>query len=72
MALTLLSLSVHQYARVWLPDAAEVWKSAELIKDFTPGDLTLDLQLEDGTVRLSKCDKDTEMVLGCVVYLTVV
>lgn len=40
----------HQYARVWLPDTAEVWKSAELIKDYTPGDLTLTLQLDDGTV----------------------
>lgn len=48
MALIRLPL---QYARVWLPDAAEVWKSAELIKDYTPGDLTLSLQLEDGTVR---------------------
>ncbi len=43
--------SVHQHARVWLPDAEEVWKSAELIKDYTPGDLTLTVQLEDGTVR---------------------
>uniref|UniRef100_A0A8C4HSV0 Myosin VAb n=1 Tax=Dicentrarchus labrax TaxID=13489 RepID=A0A8C4HSV0_DICLA len=40
-----------KYARVWLPDAAEVWKSAELIKDYTPGDLTLTLRLDDGTVR---------------------
>uniref|UniRef100_A0A3B4YES3 Unconventional myosin-Va-like n=1 Tax=Seriola lalandi dorsalis TaxID=1841481 RepID=A0A3B4YES3_SERLL len=41
-----------KYARVWLPDAEEVWKSAELIKDYTPGDLTLSLQLEDGTVEM--------------------
>ncbi|KAF3854944.1 hypothetical protein F7725_022999 [Dissostichus mawsoni] len=38
-----------KYARVWLPDAGEVWRSAELIKDYTPGDLKLALQLEDGT-----------------------
>ncbi|XP_042351953.1 unconventional myosin-Va-like [Plectropomus leopardus] len=38
-----------KYARVWLPDAEEVWKSAELIKDYTPGDLKLTLQLDDGT-----------------------
>ncbi|XP_011474322.1 unconventional myosin-Va [Oryzias latipes] len=38
-----------KHARVWLPDAATVWQSAELTKDYTPGDLTLCLQLEDGT-----------------------
>ncbi|XP_044050300.1 unconventional myosin-Va-like isoform X2 [Siniperca chuatsi] len=48
-----------KYARVWLPDAAEVWKSAELIKDYTPGDLTLTLQLEDGTEVEHKIDPRT-------------
>lgn len=48
-----------KYARVWLPDAAEVWKSAELIKDYTPGDLTLTLQLEDGMVVEHKIDPRT-------------
>ncbi|XP_047451956.1 unconventional myosin-Va-like isoform X2 [Mugil cephalus] len=46
-------------ARVWLPDAAEVWKSAELIKDYTPGDLSLSLQLEDGTKVEHKIDPRT-------------
>uniref|UniRef100_A0A3B4Y3U0 Unconventional myosin-Va-like n=1 Tax=Seriola lalandi dorsalis TaxID=1841481 RepID=A0A3B4Y3U0_SERLL len=49
-----------QYARVWLPDAEEVWKSAELIKDYTPGDLTLSLQLEDGTEVEYKVDPTTD------------
>ncbi|KAM9352451.1 unconventional myosin-Va-like [Symphorus nematophorus] len=48
-----------KYARVWLPDAAEVWKSAELIKDYTPGDLTLSLQLDDGTEVEYKIDPKT-------------
>uniref|UniRef100_A0AAQ6AR26 Myosin VAb n=1 Tax=Amphiprion ocellaris TaxID=80972 RepID=A0AAQ6AR26_AMPOC len=48
-----------KYARVWLPDAEEVWKSAELIKDYTPGDLTLSLQLEDGTTVEHKIDPRT-------------
>uniref|UniRef100_A0A671VJS4 Myosin VAb n=1 Tax=Sparus aurata TaxID=8175 RepID=A0A671VJS4_SPAAU len=48
-----------KYARVWLPDAAEVWKSAELIKDYTPGDLTLTLQLDDGTEVEYKIDPKT-------------
>uniref|UniRef100_A0A3P8W223 G protein subunit beta 5 n=1 Tax=Cynoglossus semilaevis TaxID=244447 RepID=A0A3P8W223_CYNSE len=46
-------------ARVWLPDAVEVWKSADLIKDYAPGDLTLSVQLEDGTVVEYKLDPRT-------------
>uniref|UniRef100_A0A8B9H9K7 Myosin VC n=1 Tax=Astyanax mexicanus TaxID=7994 RepID=A0A8B9H9K7_ASTMX len=38
------------YNRVWIPDSEQVWKSAEILKDFSPGDPTLHLQLEDGTV----------------------
>lgn len=41
-----------QYARVWIPDVEEVWKSAELIKDYKHGDGVLNLQLEDGTVSV--------------------
>ncbi|KAM7414758.1 hypothetical protein PAMA_019528 [Pampus argenteus] len=48
-----------KYARVWLPDGAEVWKSAELIKDYTPEDQTLFLQLEDGTEVQYKIDPRT-------------
>uniref|UniRef100_UPI0037E8C178 unconventional myosin-Va-like isoform X2 n=1 Tax=Semicossyphus pulcher TaxID=241346 RepID=UPI0037E8C178 len=48
-----------KYARVWLPDAAEVWRPAELIKDYTPGDLTLTVQLEDGTEVEHKIDPKT-------------
>ncbi|CAN9499418.1 unnamed protein product [Ophioblennius macclurei] len=52
-----------QRARVWLPDAEEVWKSAELVKDYTPGDLTLSLQLEDGTKVEHKIDPKTNELL---------
>ncbi|KAM9375860.1 unconventional myosin-Va-like isoform 2-T2 [Pholidichthys leucotaenia] len=45
-----------KYARVWLPDAAEVWKSAELVRNYTPGDASLSLQLEDGTAVEHKID----------------
>uniref|UniRef100_A0A8C5I2S4 Myosin VAa n=1 Tax=Gouania willdenowi TaxID=441366 RepID=A0A8C5I2S4_GOUWI len=34
-------------ARVWIPDAEEVWKSAELTKDYKDGDTALQLILED-------------------------
>ncbi|KQL61247.1 unconventional myosin-Va-like protein [Amazona aestiva] len=39
-----------KYARVWIPDAEEVWKSAELLKDYKPGDEVLQLRLEEGKV----------------------
>ncbi|XP_063758462.1 unconventional myosin-Va-like isoform X2 [Eleginops maclovinus] len=48
-----------KHARVWLPDAGEVWRSAELTKDYTPGDLKLALQLEDGTEVEHKIDPKT-------------
>ncbi|XP_056138558.1 unconventional myosin-Va-like isoform X2 [Lampris incognitus] len=38
-----------KHARVWLPDPAEVWRSAEIVKGYTPGDKALSVQLEDGT-----------------------
>lgn len=43
---------VSQCARVWIPDAEDVWKSAELTKDYKSGDASLQLMLEDGTVRM--------------------
>ncbi|KAM3877478.1 unconventional myosin-Va isoform 1-T1 [Diretmus argenteus] len=38
-----------KFARVWIPDVEEVWKSAELTKDYKNGDSSLQLTLEDGT-----------------------
>lgn len=43
-------LPVPQYNRVWIPDPENVWKSAEILKDFHFGDNVLELLLEDGTV----------------------
>ncbi|DAA25282.1 TPA: myosin VC [Bos taurus] len=37
------------YNRVWIPDSEEVWKSAEIAKDYRVGDKVLQLLLEDGT-----------------------
>ncbi|XP_057203386.1 unconventional myosin-Va isoform X3 [Triplophysa rosa] len=48
-----------KYARVWIPDVEEVWKSAELIKDYKQGDGVLSLQLEDGTELEYKLDPKT-------------
>uniref|UniRef100_A0A8D2LWA8 Unconventional myosin-Va n=1 Tax=Varanus komodoensis TaxID=61221 RepID=A0A8D2LWA8_VARKO len=44
----MLSVGSRWYARIWIPDAEVVWKSAELLKDYKPGDKVLHLQLEDG------------------------
>lgn len=38
---------------MWIPDAEEVWRSAELTKDYKNGDASLQLLLEDGTVSLA-------------------
>ncbi|XP_054550028.1 unconventional myosin-Vb isoform X3 [Talpa occidentalis] len=40
-----------QYTRVWIPDPDEVWVSAELTKDYKEGEKSLQLRLEDGTIR---------------------
>uniref|UniRef100_A0A673KXG7 Unconventional myosin-Vb n=1 Tax=Sinocyclocheilus rhinocerous TaxID=307959 RepID=A0A673KXG7_9TELE len=37
------------YTRVWIPDPEDVWKSAEIIKDYKEGDPVLNLKLEDET-----------------------
>ncbi|XP_053304206.1 unconventional myosin-Vb isoform X2 [Spea bombifrons] len=39
-----------RYTRVWIPDQEEVWRSAEIIKDYKEGDKTLHLKLEDESV----------------------
>ncbi|XP_069838817.1 unconventional myosin-Va isoform X2 [Dendropsophus ebraccatus] len=38
-----------KHARVWIPDPEEVWKSAEIQKDYKPGDTVLHLRLEEGS-----------------------
>ncbi|KAM7228907.1 hypothetical protein CapIbe_020195 [Capra ibex] len=43
--------SLIQYTRVWIPDPDEVWRSAELTKDYKEGDKSLQLRLEDETVQ---------------------
>uniref|UniRef100_A0A8C3NHK0 Uncharacterized protein n=1 Tax=Geospiza parvula TaxID=87175 RepID=A0A8C3NHK0_GEOPR len=35
---------------VWIPDPDEVWRSAEIIKDYKEGDKSLQLKLEDETL----------------------
>uniref|UniRef100_A0A8D1DVJ7 Myosin VB n=1 Tax=Sus scrofa TaxID=9823 RepID=A0A8D1DVJ7_PIG len=39
------------YTRVWIPDPDEVWRSAELTKDYKEGEKSLQLRLEDETIQ---------------------
>uniref|UniRef100_A0AAY5KNP7 Myosin VAa n=1 Tax=Esox lucius TaxID=8010 RepID=A0AAY5KNP7_ESOLU len=48
------------FARVWIPDAEEVWKSAELTKNYKHGDKLLHLTLEDGTNIEYNLDEKTK------------
>ncbi|XP_054612287.1 unconventional myosin-Vb isoform X2 [Dunckerocampus dactyliophorus] len=38
------------FTRVWIPDVDEVWKSAEIIRDYQQGESVLHLRQEDGTL----------------------
>lgn len=51
-----------QYNRVWIPDPEEVWQSAEILKDYKPGDDALELRLENGTV--SSLNRSTRSCLN--------
>uniref|UniRef100_A0A8C6JMX3 Uncharacterized protein n=1 Tax=Melopsittacus undulatus TaxID=13146 RepID=A0A8C6JMX3_MELUD len=43
-------MAKRKYTRVWIPDPDEVWRSAEVIKDYKEGDKSLHLKLEDETL----------------------
>ena len=65
-----------QHARVWIPDRAEVWRPAAILRDYAPGDATLRLQLEDGTVsaalgsQASPCCHDGHVAMTHVCWYT--
>uniref|UniRef100_A0A8C8BLA1 Myosin VB n=1 Tax=Otus sunia TaxID=257818 RepID=A0A8C8BLA1_9STRI len=48
--LSALSAESHFTMSVWIPDPDEVWRSAEIIKDYKEGDESLHLKLEDETL----------------------
>uniref|UniRef100_A0A8C7RQ24 Myosin VB n=1 Tax=Oncorhynchus mykiss TaxID=8022 RepID=A0A8C7RQ24_ONCMY len=50
---------VFQYTRVWIPDPEDVWRAAEIIKDYTEGEPILYLKLEDETVIYYPLDQCT-------------
>ncbi|XP_066501626.1 unconventional myosin-Vb isoform X1 [Hoplias malabaricus] len=51
-----------KYTRVWIPDPEEVWKPAEIIKDYKEGESVLHLKLEDeSTFEYSIGPKDNPL-----------
>ncbi|XP_040013443.1 unconventional myosin-Vb isoform X3 [Xiphias gladius] len=40
---------MEKFTRVWIPDPEDVWKAAEIIRDFKEGESLLHLKLEDET-----------------------
>ncbi|KAM4749654.1 unconventional myosin-Va isoform 3-T3 [Rhinophrynus dorsalis] len=55
-----LDFAFVKHARVWIPDPEEVWKSAELLKDYKPGDTVLQLRLEEGLDLEYRLDAKTK------------
>ncbi|XP_072889237.1 unconventional myosin-Va isoform X6 [Hemitrygon akajei] len=49
-----------KFARVWIPDSVDVWKSAELLKDYKPGDTVLHLKSEDDQETQYRIDPKTK------------
>ncbi|XP_051896265.1 unconventional myosin-Va isoform X4 [Pristis pectinata] len=49
-----------KFARVWIPDSVDVWKSAELLKDYKPGDTVLHLKSEDDQETQYRIDPKTQ------------
>ncbi|XP_027724691.1 unconventional myosin-Vb [Vombatus ursinus] len=51
-----------QFTRVWIPDPDEVWRSAEIVKDYKEGEKILHLKLEDETIQEYPVDLNTNQL----------
>ncbi|XP_053557079.1 unconventional myosin-Vb [Bombina bombina] len=51
-----------RFTRVWIPDAEEVWRSAEIVKDYKEGDTSLQLKLEDESIYEYHLDPKTKQL----------
>uniref|UniRef100_A0A8C4XTE8 Myosin VB n=1 Tax=Falco tinnunculus TaxID=100819 RepID=A0A8C4XTE8_FALTI len=49
------------FIKVWIPDPDEVWRSAEIIKDYKEGDKSLHLKLEDETLYEYPVDQGNKL-----------
>lgn len=53
---------MFQFTRVWIPDPEEVWKAAEITRDYKEGETVLHLKLEDETVCQIHTDTQRSVV----------
>ncbi|XP_074064785.1 unconventional myosin-Vb isoform X1 [Macrotis lagotis] len=51
-----------QFTRVWIPDPDEVWRSAEIVKDYKEGEKVLHLKFEDETIQEYPVDLKTNQL----------
>ncbi|XP_036274807.1 unconventional myosin-Vb isoform X2 [Pipistrellus kuhlii] len=57
-----LSELYSQNTRVWIPDPEDVWRPAELTRDYKEGDRSLQLRLEDDTVQEYPIDTQSKQL----------
>ncbi|XP_070277242.1 unconventional myosin-Vb isoform X2 [Myotis yumanensis] len=57
-----LSELYSQNTRVWIPDPEDVWRPAELTRDYKEGDRSLQLRLEDDTIREYPIDAQSKQL----------
>lgn len=57
-----LSELYSQSTRVWIPDPEDVWRPAELTRDYKEGDRSLQLRLEDDTIQEYPIDAQSKQL----------
>ncbi|XP_059563243.1 unconventional myosin-Vb [Myotis daubentonii] len=57
-----LSELYSQNTRVWIPDPEDVWRPAELTRDYKEGDRSLQLRLEDDTIQEYPIDAQSKQL----------
>lgn len=65
-------LCLFQFTRVWIPDPEDVWKAAEIIRDYKEGEPILHLKLEDETVFNSflLLERTHTLYIHVIIYFT--
>lgn len=48
--INVVMVCLFQFTRVWIPDPEDVWRAAEIVRDYKEGEPVLHLKLEDETV----------------------
>ncbi|XP_015419326.1 PREDICTED: unconventional myosin-Vb [Myotis davidii] len=55
-------LALEDSTRVWIPDPEDVWRPAELTRDYKEGDRSLQLRLEDDTIQEYPIDAQSKQL----------